>query len=265
VLTISFIIPAHNEEQLLGRTLSALHAAAATAAAVDGVDVGYEVIVVDDDSDDRTAAIAHAAGARVVPVTHRQIARARNAGARVATGDLLIFVDADTVIDAATLRATVAAIDAGAVGGGALLRFDGPLPLLAKGIAAATRFTMQLTGMAAGAYIFCTREAFDAVGGFDESLFVTEELTLSRALSRVGRMIILRESVLTSGRKARTHSGRELLAPLTRMFRYGLETRRQREHLDLWYGGRRHDPLEPDTRDVNEDAPLPPRSGRSGR
>jgi glycosyltransferase involved in cell wall biosynthesis len=237
--TVSFIIPAHNEEQLLGRTLAALHAAAA------GVGVPCDLIVVDDDSTDRTAAIAQAAGARVVAVTHRQIARARNAGARSATGDLFIFVDADTVVDAVTLRATLAAIEGGAVGGGALLRFDGTLPLLARCIAGATRLTMQLSGLAAGAYIFCTRQAFDAVGGFDEGLFVTEELTLSRALRRVGRMVILRESVLTSGRKARTHTGRELLAPLARLFRHGPDAFRHRKHLDLWYGHRRDDPNEP--------------------
>jgi glycosyltransferase involved in cell wall biosynthesis len=241
VRTVSFIIPAHNEEQLLGRTLAALHAAAAAT----GVGVPYEMIVVDDDSSDRTAAIARDAGARVVAVTHRQIARARNAGARSATGDLFVFVDADTVVDAVTLRATLAAIEAGAIGGGALLRFDGTLPLLARCIAGATRLTMQMSGLAAGAYIFCTRQAFDAVGGFDESLFVTEEIALSRALHRVGRMVILRESVLTSGRKARTHSGRELLAPIARLFRHGPTALRRREHLDLWYGRRRNDPSEP--------------------
>ncbi len=239
--TISFIIPAHNEEQLLGRTLAALQAAASSA----GLGGRHEIIVVDDDSGDSTAAIARATGARVVSVAHRQISRVRNAGARVATGDLLIFIDADTVVDANTLSATLAAIRAGAVGGGALLRFDGPLPLFAKGVEALMRVAMRVHRLAAGAYIFCTRQAFDAVGGFDETLYVTEELTMSRALRRAGRFVILRESVLTSGRKGRTHSGHELLAPLVRLFRYGRAATRSRgAHLDLWYGRRRKDPHE---------------------
>jgi glycosyltransferase involved in cell wall biosynthesis len=242
---ISFIIPAHNEEQLLGRTLAALQAATSGL----GFAVSYEVIVVDDASDDRTAAIARDAGARVVTVAHRQIARVRNAGARVATGDLLVFIDADTVVEANTLRATLAAIQAGAVGGGALVRFDGPLPLFAKGMETLMRLTMRAGRLAAGAYIFCTREAFDAVGGFDESLYVTEELAMSRALRRAGRVAILRESVLTSGRKARTHSGREFLVPLVRLFRQGLGATRQRgKHLELWYGRRRRDPHESNPR-----------------
>jgi len=233
---ISFIVPAHNEEQLLGRTLAALGAAATA------VGSPYEILVVDDASTDRTPAIARAAGARVIAVEHRHIARARNAGARAAAGDVLIFVDADTVVGAETLRATLAAIERGAVGGGALLRFDEPIPMFARLIALILRVTMRLGHMAAGAYLFCTRRAFDAVGGFDETLFATEELTMSRALRRVGPTVILSESVLTSGRKARTHSGRELVAPIGLLLRRGPAARRQREHLSLWYGRRRHDP-----------------------
>ena len=70
----------------------------------------YEIIVVDDGSTDRTATLAEECGARVANVHHRQIARVRNAGARVAVGDILVFVDADTVITVSTLRATLDAL-----------------------------------------------------------------------------------------------------------------------------------------------------------
>jgi len=236
---ITFIIPAHNEEQLLGRTLAALHAASAE------IGTPYELIVVDDASTDRTAEVARAAGARVIAVAHRQIASTRNAGARAAAGDLLIFVDADTLVNAATLRATVAAVERGAAGGGALLSFDGPLPIAVRMLAAALALGMRLGHLAAGAYLFCTRHAFDAVGGFDETLFATEELTMSRALRRVGPMVILRERVLTSGRKARTHDLFELLAPVGLLLRYGSSARHHRGRLSLWYGRRRHDPRRP--------------------
>jgi glycosyltransferase involved in cell wall biosynthesis len=109
---ISFIIPAYNEETLLGRTLTALHAAALAQPEP------YEVIVADDASTDRTSTIAAEQGARVLQVNHRQIAATRNAGAAVATGELFVFVDADTVVNAEVVRAAERAVRRGAVGGG---------------------------------------------------------------------------------------------------------------------------------------------------
>jgi GT2 family glycosyltransferase len=161
-----------------------------------------------------------------------------------AAGELFVFVDADTRVETPTIRATVSAVGRGCAGGGALLRFDEPLPLSIRITGVCLRLTMRLSRLAAGAYLFATREAFHAVGGFDEGLFVTEELTLSRALRRVGPFAILSESVVTSARKARTHSTRELLAPVALMFRRGPGARRRRADLDLWYGPRRSDPRE---------------------
>jgi cellulose synthase/poly-beta-1,6-N-acetylglucosamine synthase-like glycosyltransferase len=232
---ISFIVPAHNEEQLLGQTLDALQAAARQAG------TPYEIIVVDDASTDRTAGIAATSGAQVIHVQHRQIGRARNAGAKAAAGSVFVFVDADTRVGAATIAATVAAVEHGAVGGGALLRFDAPLPVSVRIIGVCLRLTMRIGRLACGAYVFATREAFEVVGGFDETLFATEELTLSRALGRIGRFVILSESVVTSARKARTHTTRELLAPIGLLFRRGPGARRRRADLDLWYGPRRSD------------------------
>src|SRR5262245_2747605 len=120
---LSFIVPAHNEEQLLGGTLRAIRAAA------EAIGEPFEVIVVDDASTDHTPDVARAHGARVVPVSHRKIAAARNAGARAARGDLFFFVDADTLVGEPAVRAAVRAMRAGAVGGGSAFRFEGRLPL----------------------------------------------------------------------------------------------------------------------------------------
>src|SRR5947209_1834242 len=114
---ISFIVPAHNEELLLARTLAAIHDAAREAAAE------YEVIVVVDASTDGTARIARENGAAAVCVNNRQISATRNAGARHSRGDLLIFVDADTLATADAVQGAVAAVGNGAVGGGCLFRF----------------------------------------------------------------------------------------------------------------------------------------------
>ncbi len=233
---ISFIVPAYNEELLIGRTLAAIHAAAREAGEP------YEVIVVDDGSTDGTATIAGQGGARVVPVHFRQIGRARNAGARVAAGGIFVFVDADTLITAVTLRATLAVLGAGAAGGGASLRLEGDIPWHGRLLLVLIRVAMRLGRLAAGCYVFCTRAAFEAAGGFDERLFATEEIALSRALARQGRVVILRETVVSSGRKLRTHSGWEILRLMAAVARRGAPALRSRERLELWYGSRRSDP-----------------------
>src|SRR6185369_4599544 len=119
---ISFVIPAWNEESVLGPTLEALSAARKHLAE------RSEVIVADDSSTDRTAEIARQHGARVVSVKHRQISVTRNAGAREAQGDLLIFIDADTIVTPKAVCAAVEAVRTGAVGGGCAIRYSGHLP-----------------------------------------------------------------------------------------------------------------------------------------
>src|SRR6185295_7525063 len=110
---ISFIVPAHNEQACLGRTLQAIHESARV------VGQPHEIIVVDDASTDATAEIARQNDARVVSVNHRQIAATRNSGGRAARGDRLFFVDADTTINPRAVASALRYMDNGAVGGGA--------------------------------------------------------------------------------------------------------------------------------------------------
>jgi glycosyltransferase involved in cell wall biosynthesis len=200
-----------------------------------------EVIVVDDASTDGTAAVAAANNAHVVPVCVRQIARARNAGARAASGSILVFIDADTIVPTATIAAAVAAVRHGAAGGGARVDFDGVLPLWARAFLPLLRTGMRASRLAAGCFIFCSRAAFDAIGGFDERLFAAEEIAFSRALGRYGPVVILRETVMTSGRKLRTHSAWDLVRLCADLLRRGTAVVRSREALSLWYSERRHD------------------------
>lgn len=233
---ISFIVPAYNEEALIGRTLEALNKAA------EGICEPYEIVVADDASSDRTAAIAAAQGARVVRVNVRQIAAARNAGAREATGDKLIFVDADTVVTNEVVRAAKDAMNQGAAGGGCAVSFDGRLPRYAELSFPMMVRIFRATGIACGCFLFCTRRAFDAAGGFDETLFASEEVTMSRALKRHGRFVVLRESVISSGRKLRMYSGREVLRLFGGILIAGPKALKKRDGLEVWYGGRREDP-----------------------
>lgn len=230
---VSFVIPAHDEARLIGATLDALRAAADAAA------LRYEIVVVDDASTDDTAAIARACGARVLPVAHRQIAATRNAGARAARGARLVFVDADTLIGAEVLRAAMRALDAGAVGGGAAVTLAGRMTRSERLLVGVLQRAFRRTGIAPGCFVFCTRAAFEAVGGFDQAWYAGEDVAISRALARHGRFVILRESVRTSNRKLRRHGTLEHLSLVLRFALHGRRILRSRDALPLWYGPRR--------------------------
>ncbi len=160
----------------------------------------------------------------------------------MARGAFFVFVDADTVITVAVARGAVEAMRAGAVGGGCTFGFEGPLPRYGRILAALTVPLYRVLRLAGGYFLFCTREAFAAVGGFDERLPVAEELAMSRALHRQGRFVVLREPVTISGRKLRACSARELLVLLARLLVVGPKRWEQRTGLELWYGERRDDP-----------------------
>jgi glycosyltransferase involved in cell wall biosynthesis len=208
---LSFVIPAHNEEQALGATLVSLKAAARL------VNRPSEIIVVDDASTDRTAEIARQHGASVTSVHVRNIGAARNCGAAVARGDVLVFVDADTIVTADALAAAVSAIEHGSVGGGARVSLASDAPPWGRAVWAAASWYYHWRGLAAGCFLFVRRDAFEAAGRFDETYFATEEIHLSRALKARGRFVLLSETVTTSGRKLQLVSPWEFAGGLFRL------------------------------------------------
>jgi glycosyltransferase involved in cell wall biosynthesis len=237
-VVISFIVPAHNEELLIGRTLASIHNSARR------LGVNYEIIVANDASTDRTGAIADAHGAGIVNVNHRQISATRNAGAAAATGDIFIFVDADTVINARVVRAALRALRRGVAGGGCTIRTDGKLPLYGAVVVCAVRVFQPILGIAGGCFLFCTRQSYLSAGGFDATMFAAEEVDFGARLRRQGRFVILRDCVITSGRKLRAHSALDLLRIGIRFAREGREALRRREGLEFWYGPREAAPAE---------------------
>jgi hypothetical protein len=97
---------------------------------------------------------------------------------------------------------------------------------------------LHATGVAPGCFLFCTRRAYLAAGGFDEALYVAEEIRFSMRLRRRGRFVMLREHVVTSARKLRSHTGLDLLRILARLALGGAPSLRRREGLEYWYGQR---------------------------
>src|SRR5579859_2205022 len=230
---ISFVIPAYNEERYLGATLAAIHEA------MKELGTRYEIIVADDASTDHTASVAANLGATVVRVEKRQIAGTRNAGAAKARGATLVFVDADTRVNAEVIRGVIDAIASGAVAGGAAVRFDSA-PRWANAILKVLVPMFRAMRWAAGCFLFCTREAFDAVGGFDEAYYASEEIHMSRALGRKGRFVVLREAVTTSGRKTQKYNLWRSLGLMARLLASGLSgVKSRRATADFWYDGKR--------------------------
>jgi glycosyltransferase involved in cell wall biosynthesis len=246
---ISFVIPAHNEEICLPDTLDALVAAA------DEVGRPYEVIVVNDSSTDRTGEVARQRGVRIVDIARRQIAAPRNAGARAAVGDILFFVDADTRVHAGAISAGLRAIEQGAVGGGCHFRYDGAIPWWAKILLPIGNAAGRLLAIVGGAFLFCRRADFEAIGGFCERYFAAEEVAFVKALKRRGQFVIPRATVLTSNRKLGTMSLWRAVSVLFRLAVGGPESFCSREGLELWYGPEARDKIaEPIPGDGSRDA-----------
>lgn len=230
---LSFVVPAYNEERYLPATLAAIHASAREL----GID--YEIVVADDGSTDATARIAQEAGARVVPVAHRQISKTRNSGARHARGDRLVFVDADTQVNAPLLKAAIAALDRGAVGGGGRPGFAPEAPPWAHRLIRNVVGFMALFRWSAGCFVFARRDAFEAAGGFDERHFAGEEIMLSSAMKRQGEFVILREGLVTSPRKLMARGPWETAWLVIRLLLRGMGGVRKRDHVHFWYDGKR--------------------------
>lgn len=231
---LSFIVPAYNEEHELPGALAAIRAAAESAGQ------SFEIIVVDDSSTDATPEIAKAAGATVVPVHFRHIAAVRNAGARMARGDIFFFIDADTCISPEHVTGGLAALAAGCAGGGARMVPEGSVPLWGRlFVRIFSLFYFTISNLGAGAFLFTTRKNFLTVGGFDEQFFAGEEFFFTLALKKLGRFKLLREPIMTSGRKLRMHSARHILARSFVLIAGGKRAVRSRDKLDIWYDGQR--------------------------
>jgi len=241
VVKISVVVPAFNEERLLGESLAQIKSAANvfTQRSWD-----LELIVCDNNSTDRTAEIARAAGATVVFEPVNQIARARNSGAAAATGDWLIFVDGDSRPSAELFAEVAEQISRGrCLAGGVTVRMD-ERHLVAGFATWLWNCASRMGRLLAGSFIFCETAAFRKIGGFSSELFAAEELELSQRLQKLARetdrrMVILhRYPLVTSARKMRLYTIRDHFKLLVRVL-FNRRALTRRESCTLWYDGRR--------------------------
>jgi glycosyltransferase involved in cell wall biosynthesis len=204
----SIIIPAYNEERLLPRLLNSIEVARSN---YSGGREAVEVIVADNSSTDRTTHIAAAHGCRVIQVAKRSIAATRNGGARVACGETFCFIDADSEIHPQTFDAIREALsNTNVIAGTTGLHLERQSP----GLLVAFYFLKMLTWATKidAGVVFCGREDFLAVGGYNENLLYAEDVAFLLALKRRGR---------TSGRKLACLKGVEALGSSRKFDEHG--------------------------------------------
>jgi GT2 family glycosyltransferase len=239
---VSVVVPAYNEEKLIAATLQTIHSALK---AFTSAGWQTELIVCNNNSSDRTAEIAAAAGALVVFESVNQIARARNSGAAAATGDWLIFVDADSQPSAELFADVLEAIQQPDVmAGGSTVRLEGE-HLIANAVVSFWNGVSRFRKWAAGLFIFCEAAAFRAVGGFNQDLYASEEIFLFKKLHKKARadrkrIVILRNHpLLTSARKMHLYTPREHVKFLIKTVLQFGRTLKDPKQCHTWYDGRR--------------------------
>ena len=199
-MRLSIIIPAYNEQSYLPATLDAINATLTDDA---------EVIVVDNGSTDATRDVAVTRGAKVVTEIERNIARARNTGAEAASGEVLVFIDADTTVRQGIFQKVVDAMsDERCCGGSAAVEYE---PIESRFIIVWFMLLWpivgKLTKMRGGALQFCRADVFRELGGYDATIYVGEDIDFHWRLDRLadernGHTSYIEEpKVLTSSRR----------------------------------------------------------------
>lgn len=190
---ISIVIPAHNEERYLGATLAALQRQNYH---------WFEVLVVANGCQDRTAETAQGRCHRLVVLSQKSLGVARNLGARLARGELLVFLDADTTLEPMALRRIAEAFTTRAAAGTIRGRPQGGR-LAHRCLYGLKNFVHRWSlHCGSSGIILCWKEHFMQAGGFDEGLEVCENSELIKRLKRFGKYKYIEDiSATTSMRR----------------------------------------------------------------
>jgi glycosyltransferase involved in cell wall biosynthesis len=180
-MKLSIIIPAYNEEKYLARTLGAAQEALAPIAS-------SEIIVVDNHSTDGTRLVAARFGVRVVTEHERNISKVRNTGAGNAAGHVYVFIDADTLVMPDLFEKILQIMnDDNCLGGSVDVRYAKADRKWTKYYLMCWQFLGRLLNMRQGAAQFCRCEIFAELGGYDESIFMGEDIEFQWRLSKLAR------------------------------------------------------------------------------
>ncbi len=242
-MLLSIVIPAFNEEKILPESLRAIQSAVTGSSFKDSE---LEIIVCDNNSTDRTSEIAESFGARVVFEETNQISAARNRGAKMANGEWLLFVDADSYpsielmndIHELVLKNEYA-------GGGSTMVFTGQSTKTTRIVSVLANLWMRLSNFAAGAFFICRARDFCAVGGFNPDLYASEEIDLTKKLKSISAATHKRFKILhkhpfhTSPRKFELYSAKERREFYGAMILKGRKIFQDKSKLSIWYDGRR--------------------------
>jgi glycosyltransferase involved in cell wall biosynthesis len=201
---ISIIIPAHNEQDYLGRTLEALR---------NQTFFGFEVIVVCNGCDDGTAEVARELSDRVIVMHERGLSRARNLGGRAARGKMLVFLDADTLLEPHALETITERFTPEHAAGTLKGSPDIQRPWYrVMYFIKNSQHRLRLHEGSSGV-ILCWKEHFIATGGFDEALHVTENSDLIKRLRYFGKYAFIGHTkVTTSMRRYETTGAIKMIA-----------------------------------------------------
>jgi rSAM/selenodomain-associated transferase 2 len=197
-MKIAIVVPVFNEALALPRLLGDLTLFIETA----GKDRGLELVFVDGGSSDDTVALIKKAGLRVVAAPKGR-AWQMNAGAAQTTGEVLLFLHADTQLPVNALEAITSSLAGRLCWGRFDVRIAGKSWMLAV-VANMMNWRSRLTGIATGDQaMFMTRTAFQAIGGFPEQALM-EDIEASRRLRQLSRPVCISSPVITSGRRWET-------------------------------------------------------------
>lgn len=233
-MKFSIIIPAFNEESYLPATLGKINESLADFREL------FEVIVVDNASGDKTAQIAADFGAKVVSELEHNIAKVRNSGAKTANGDSLIFIDADTFVSSEVLVKIAETMkDENCFGGVVAVDYQQFQRKWVKFYLRGWTFWEKVFNMKQGAAQFCRKTVFHAVGGYDENIYMGEDVEFYWRLSEFAAQnngylaFIENPKVVTSARRFDKMSVWKILL-LTHPFFIFLTMRKKRFWRD-WY------------------------------
>lgn len=238
---LSVVIPAFNEAKFIKKTINSVIRSSTLYPGP------IEIIVVDNNSTDATARIARKSGARVVFEPKNQIARARNTGAKAVLGKYLVFLDADTTIVGDILSKVAQHLSSGTViGGGAWVIPDSGW--FGRFIFHLINISLSFKNITIGPFLYCNREDFEKVGGFDEAYYAAEEFSLAKRLKKEGKYQnkkwkIIKYSkshkIVTSNRKFQRFGGLEMASQNAHLVWNTHQKLKQKSQCRFWYQPKR--------------------------